>query len=264
MTSPPTETEQLSIPHLEAFFQGVRSCQPPRPPESAVERPALTAFFDEAAGIIERAELRRRDADRISASRFNVLALIEPNENKLSDLLADLLDPSGNHGQGYRFLALFLERLKLPSTPSVLEGVKVIREAPTHGIEKFKRRIDILIQGRVLVAIENKIDAAEQHEQVRDYLEHLRVISRQWSIPAALVYLTPDGRPPNHLTRDECLELRTNGRLHCWSYPRHFRAWLESCVEICEADKIRHYLGDFIAYIGTNLTRPALEHLGEE
>jgi hypothetical protein len=32
------------------------------------------------------------------ATGFNVFHLIEPDENKLSDILAGLLDPKGSHG----------------------------------------------------------------------------------------------------------------------------------------------------------------------
>jgi len=54
-------------------------------------------------------------ADNLLKSRlgsgFNVFDWIEPDENTLSDLLRDLLDPAGTHGQRSAFLKLALEHL---------------------------------------------------------------------------------------------------------------------------------------------------------
>jgi len=41
------------------------------------------------------------------APRFNCFDFINPDENKLSEVLAELLDPKGTHAQGDVFLRLF-------------------------------------------------------------------------------------------------------------------------------------------------------------
>jgi hypothetical protein len=64
----------------------------------------LRAELEQARGAIEEFE-------RKQAGRFNVFAFIEPDENRLSDILADLLDPRGSHGQGDGFLRLFADKL---------------------------------------------------------------------------------------------------------------------------------------------------------
>jgi hypothetical protein len=45
--------------------------------------PAWQAFFRDAADVLVAAEKRRRAAERITAERFNVFRLIDPDENTL-------------------------------------------------------------------------------------------------------------------------------------------------------------------------------------
>jgi hypothetical protein len=222
----------------------------------------LESFFSQAGEVIDQAEARQREIDRGQATRFNILRMFEPDENKISDILADLLDPRGTHGQGDRFLRVLLEQLQ-PDLVSRLKSVpRVQREAPTFGILKYQRRIDILIYGDVLVAVENKVDSLEQFEQVKDYLEHLR--KRSGFTPAFLIYLTPNGRRPDSLSPQELEEHLTAGRLHLWSYAKQLRTWLEACGAECKADKVRHFLADFIVYIDSDLKRKEVTDEGEE
>jgi hypothetical protein len=69
----------------------------------------------------------------------------------------------------------------------------------------------------------------------------------------ALIYLTPDGHPPDSLKAAELKEAQDAGRLHCWSYQRELRDWLAACCQQCEAKKIQCFLADFITYIETEL-----------
>ena len=41
------------------------------------------------------------------APNFLALSLLSPDENRLSDIIAEMLDPQGAHGQGAAFLTLF-------------------------------------------------------------------------------------------------------------------------------------------------------------
>lgn len=107
----------------------------------------------------------------------------------------------------------------------------------------------------LLLAIENKIDSPEQWEQVKDYLEYLRVQSNNWRTPALLVYLTPNGRRPSSVVGTKLADYQANKRLVCWSYERELRKWLDRCSSECKADKIRHFIVDLIAYIDSVLKR---------
>ncbi len=96
-----------------------------------------------------RIELDRCGADiaayrRVHAENFSVFDYIEADENRLSDIFADLLDPNGHHGQGERFLELLVERLRI-SLPSHCQTPRVNREELTTYLSNSRRRIDILI-----------------------------------------------------------------------------------------------------------------------
>ena len=102
---------------------------------------------------------------------------------------------------------------------------------------------------------ENKVDSLEQPDQVKDYLEHLRHVTRGRSIESTLIYLTPDGRAPKSLGPKLLNLCKKDKKLHCWNYRVELRAWLEICRCNCEAERIRGFFSDFIAYIECDLKR---------
>jgi hypothetical protein len=209
----------------------------------------LKRFFSAVGSRLAIAEKKQRQRDRKEATRFNVFNLIDPDENKLSDVLGDLLDPKGDHGQGDLFLRLLFKQLDLGSEAKLTKDATVQREVPTHGILKYLRRIDVLVEAGMLLAIENKVDSIDQPEQVKDYLEHLRHCTRVRPALSILIYLTRDGRPPESISREVVDQEVVGKRLCCWSYGRHLRAWLEACRSQCEAPRIRDFLSDFVRYI---------------
>ncbi len=214
--------------------------------DSQVNPQELERFFSAVNQRLNQGERR----DRRQASGFNVFYLIEPDENKLSDVLALLLDPKGVHGQGDLFLRLLIEQLDAGLSTQHTKNATVRREAPAQ-IEEYRRRIDVLVSADdMMVAIENKVDAAEQPEQVRDYLKYLR----SHSVRNTLIYLTPNGRPPESL-KEEVDQEKASNRLRCWCYGSELRAWLEECRKQCEAPRICEFISDFIQYIRLVLKR---------
>jgi hypothetical protein len=220
---------------------------------SAISESELEQFFSEMRRQVEGAQTQQRKLDREQTSGFNVFDLIEPDENKLSDVLKWLLDPEGNHGQGDLFLGLLLKHLDLGSEATNTMKAKVHREAPTFGIEKYRRRMDVLLEAGALVVIENKLDAPEQPEQVKHYLEYLDRRTNSLCTKSALIYLTPNGRKPNSLDKVTLRMYEENGRLKCWNYHGELRNWLKDCQRECEAEKIKYYLTDFLGYIESEL-----------
>ena len=215
----------------------------------------LERFFSAVDHRVILAEARQRRIDKRLASGFNVFDLIEPDENKLSDILKILLDPTGDHGQGDLFLRLLFKQLDLHPGPGLTTRATVRREARTYGILKHRRRMDVLVEAGVLLAIENKVDSLEQPDQVKDYLEHLRRCASGRSVQSTLIYLTPGGRPPDSLTSAVLEQQTANRRLHCWSYPKELRSWLKSCHQECAAARICDFLVDFMNYIESTLKR---------
>lgn len=232
-----------------------------------VKQSELRPFFAAVSHSAERADEQQRRRDKRQATGFNVFDLIEPDENKLSDILADLLNPKGSHGQGDLFLRLLLQQLDLGSSTKLTGDATVQREAPTHGIEKYRRRMDVLVEAGMLLAIENKVDSSEQQDQVKDYLEHLRYCTRRSRRRGVLIYLTPDGRRPESLERAAFDEAEADGSLRCWGYQVQLREWLEQCRSQCTALKIRVFLSDFVAYIESTMHRepePNTEDIEDE
>jgi hypothetical protein len=252
----------VSKTELEQFFTDIEyRMEPAEKKQARCASPELMDQFkpkDYFVAVSQRMELaktQQRRIDKRRATGFNVFDLIDPDENKLSDVLERLVNPKGGHGQGDLFLRLLFKQLGLGSDAKLTKHAEVQREAPTYGILKYRRRIDVLVEAGVMLAIENKVDSMEQPEQVKDYLEHLHQCTRGNSVRNILIYLTPDGRSPKSLCAMTLKQVQDDGRLHCWSYQKHLRQWLENCRRDCEAEKIRNFISDFIAYIDSSLKR---------
>ena len=95
------------------------------------------------------------------APLFNVFDFILPDENRLSDIIAFLLDPKERggqgdafHGQRDTFLKLFLKMVGLENRFDYSKPINVHREEPTDEC----RRIDIVLDQQDFfgLGIENK------------------------------------------------------------------------------------------------------------
>jgi hypothetical protein len=255
--------QTLNRLELERFFAGIGSRMAQKDtslangsPESRVRVSEVEKFFSE---IDLKVEPQQRRRDRQLATRFNVFHFLQPDENKLSDVLAWMLDPKGSHGQGGLFLRLLFgmvfKQVHLGTDTTLTMVAKVQREAPTFGIDKYRRRMDVLVEAGAWLVIENKVDSLEQHEQVKDYLKYLQRCTQLGAIRSTLIYLTPNGRSPQSLLPGILKKHEENGRLHCWSYQSEVRRWLEDCLAITKAQKIKIFLTDFIGYVESVLKR---------
>ena len=187
----------------------------------------------------------RVHTDRLLATRHNVFSYIRPDENRLSDIIRDLLDPRGPHGQSEAFLCEFIAQ----TCPREINpnSCNVFRENVTSRIESHLRRIDILVDlGDFGIAIENKPWATDQQDQISDYVAHLE---RRFTGEFVIVYLTRNGGKPQSLASSQCDRLLSTRKLLLWNYQGVFRAWLKRCYRECEADVVRFFLRNFIAYI---------------
>src|SRR5260370_18889236 len=216
-----------------------------------VQPDELKRFFSDLDFRLEIQIKSKSQLDRHLAREFSVFKFIDPDENGLSDILKMLLDPRGAHGQQDLFLKLFIDRL-CRSSERNMENTKVVREALTHAIGSFLRRIDILItSNHVTLAVENKVDAGEQPDQLKDYHDHIQKLPHK---DYCLVFLTRDGREPESIPKDVATKLRDEHKLFELSYEKDIRQWLEEYPPWCEAENIRYFLADFIYYINTRLS----------
>jgi hypothetical protein len=157
---------------IGSFFTGLTHllAQP-----AAILESQVAHFFADLQFRLEIAHTSKRHLDRYLASDFDVFRYILPDENRLSDILADLLKPNGLHGQGDLFLREFLKVVGTKPEQFLPRNVRhVMREDMTHHIMASHRRIDITIDfGVAGIGIENKPWAGEQPDQLRDYAAHL-------------------------------------------------------------------------------------------
>ena len=254
MTLPRHPTQTVDSAELRVFFADAERrllMAGPAAPRAGIAE--LRQFFCDAEFRLKLAIASQREIDRKLATAFNVFHLIEPDENKLSDILADLLNPAGKHGQGDLFLRRLFAQLGLNPARNLTDITTVRREAPTGSIAKYRRRIDILVDAGALIGIENKVDAGEQPDQAKDYLEYLRRSARQRNVDGALIYLSPARTRPSSVADADAGSVPPRVTLRCWSYQKEIRDWLRDCRGCCEAPKIRDFLSDFTDYIESTL-----------
>jgi PD-(D/E)XK nuclease superfamily len=180
------------------------------------------------------------------APHFNPVDLASA-ETLWSAAIAQLLDPTGTHGQGRLFLDAFIKELGLDLASYGGMGASI-----RVGTEKWlgsNGRIDIRIEfltGRRVIGIEAKINAGDQPGQLGRYNDAFRGTHY---VNVELVYLTTDGREPSLASLGE-IDPKSIRRL---SYgrvsdhegtdpPPNIANAFRSAVPMCRADRVRWYV----------------------
>lgn len=182
------------------------------------------------------------------APRFNVFDFIRPNELKLSEIIAFLLNPTAKHGQGDVFLRIFLKAIGKEELCNATDRVTCILEQLTKTIENDQRRIDIELKvGDFGIGFENKPWAGDQLKQLTDYAKDL---GNRYGERFLLVYLSGDGHSPSEdsIGEEERKELERNGHIEVLSY-RKFIECVNGFKVNCQSDRVRHFLQDFEDYL---------------
>jgi len=185
----------------------------------------ISDLLDHASNVA--AHQQREEVERKrNGEYFNVFRLcrVDHYENMHSYILASLMNPDGNHGQGSIFLDLFLEFLDNSfSSVFMSKQASVFTEYSTDF-----GRIDILIEdkaGRAII-IENKIYAQDQDSQIRRYNQF--ALSKYTKDCYRIIYLTLDGH--------EAAKHSGEGVDYtCLSYEKNILHWLGKCLESTNA-----------------------------
>ena len=148
---------------------------------------------------------------RLTSERHNIFEAlgVAHKENYHSRFIGYLLNPSGEHDQGNVFLRALLQWL-VPHpalSPTVCDSINaylspfVVRRTQARITTELDTggygRIDLVIElpGGTTIAIENKVYAGEQDEQLGRYWQWLRSPRPSGTAEnSALIFLTPDGR----------------------------------------------------------------------
>ncbi|WP_060524773.1 PD-(D/E)XK nuclease family protein [Nonlabens sp. MIC269] len=195
-------------------------------------------LIDKISTVINIGNEFRKSYNERYALDFDPLNLFKINENKLSELLAFLLDPEQAHGQKDKFLNLFMDQIVGVNLDNAGEFEYIECEEATAD----NRRLDIVISFKNLViGIENKIWAVDQMNQLKDYYQALKGKGKEKSV---LVYLTPYGKEPGEhsITREESKALQSAGNLHYWSYVSDVIPFLKMSLGIVEPPLLRNFI----------------------
>lgn len=205
--------------------------------------------------ILEKSKIKRQDSAQ-RGEQFNIFHIcgIEHYETSHSTILAGILNPNGNHGQGDTFLKAFLESV---SNPIWLSEFDTKTASVKTEYDTSNGRIDILITNNKnqAIIIENKIYAPDQPKQLIRYDKFAQKTFHKGNY--AILYLT--------LWGDEASKESAEGVTYqCISYRTTILKWLDKCMQLSvQRPLIRETLIQYSNLI-KELTNQTMEDLNKD
>lgn len=205
--------------------------------------------------ILERSKIKRQESAQ-RGEQFNIFHIcgIEHYETSHSTILAGILNPNGNHGQGDTFLKAFLESV---SNPAWLSEFDTKTASIKTEYDTSNGRIDILMTNdkNQAIIIENKIYASDQPKQLIRYDEFAQRTFHKGNY--AILYLT--------LWGDEASKESAEGVTYqCISYRTTILKWLDKCMQLSvQRPLIRETLIQYNNLI-KELTNQTMEDLNKD
>lgn len=181
--------------------------------------------------------LSEYDKRKRENKNYNIFKVLEITNREIlmCRVLADFLNPRGEHGKGDKYLKIFLEKiLHRDDYEKICESAYVFKEYPIAG----DRRIDIVIESvDVFIPIEVKIYAADQKAQCYDYYMY----AAKRDSAAKVIYLTKWGDMPSR-----CSISSVDGRniilqenIQCISFTKDIINFMDMIIESEEEVIIR-------------------------
>lgn len=206
------------------------------------------AFIRAMIPTIRAADLADALLRRKLGKAFSITKYAINGEVSLNQILADLLDPGGPHGQGGAFLRPFVEMLP--------GNIKVEREeewsAVTNHPTAKRRLVDVaLFSNNIAIYIECKPWAAEAQEQLSDYAEDL--LARSENKKMMIFVPGQQDRQPLTLAPEFRERLGGSGYVKIAYQRREGQSsivqWLEQCAALSEAENVRVFINDLKNYL---------------
>ena len=199
--------------------------------------------------LLEYKQFRDEAIDKapFEAPSFNIFRLLGVTRDEVrthSQFIAELLKPTGTHGQGALFLRNFIEecKLKYDTFPFIRSDLEQEHwNAYTEEIVQ-EGRLDIKIVNPMLsslIVIENKIDAPEQNRQLARYQEYMNLHIRDFPVQA-LIYLTIPGKHSVTASDQEYYRL---------SYHQDIFSWLEKTMPEIQAPVVQETIRQYMSTI---------------
>lgn len=183
---------------------------------------------------------------------FNPVALFFPfGENKLSEILTFFLDPNASHHQGEVYLRAFLQNLDSTCKLQLCKNFKSFLQIRTEKPTTTKRRIDIYLTYLATdnqthcIAIENKIWAQDQFEQLKDYTAFLKSTHDE---NYNLIYLSPYGHNPSEdsIPKEERI---ANSKIKILDHSKGTTGIIDQWIMITKPQPIRTFLEQLKNYL---------------
>lgn len=225
----------------------------------------VAGFFLDLSWRFQAAQALEREIDRHLARRFNVFRYLRKDEIGLSRMIADLLDPTAEHGQGTSFLEALLATL-----PQTRRSVNACGATPSNPIRVQRERltttggrIDITVDipdgdGSFCLAFENKPYAADLAGQMRAYLKYL---TAQYGSRFLLVYLPPtsgDGPSEASLSKEDRARWQGHYAVMPYAGEDSLADWLANCRSRCDAERMRWFLREAESYFRSRFGEPTM------
>lgn len=194
----------------------------------------LTRLLKQVSEILVR-EKTQQEEKRKRGEKFNIFEILglKTSEVRLhSAIIAELLNPNGNHGLGDKFLKAFINDVIAKKSPFSINTTTtdVFVEYPIGSIsEDYTEggRIDILLKDndKQTIIIENKIYAGDQKFQLLRYNNYACKTARLSKGQYIILYLTLDGGKAS----DDSLG-KEDFEYFCINYREDVLTWLEHCI----------------------------------
>ncbi|MBN8221734.1 MAG: PD-(D/E)XK nuclease family protein [Spirochaetes bacterium] len=201
---------------------------------------------------------------KVTGERFNIFSVLGLESQEVrthSRFLAEMLNPQGSHGLGGMPLKHFLKVIKIHEFPT--ENTQVLCEYNIGMVDASKTRggrIDILIQTwdkKMMIAIENKIYAGDQENQLLRYHNYLE----DQKANIGLLYLTLTGVTPSIHSTGTSKEVRHRPI----SYAVEILEWLRVVqIDAVNAPAVRESIAQYINLVKKLTNQTENEKMAEE
>lgn len=206
-------------------------------------------LFNELVPKIENYKKERENDNLLKSCDFNTFDILKYDENVFSNIIADMLNPEGTHGQKEAFLLAFLQLIEKKNNAIVAKKIKdksisFIRKIQREESTEEGRRMDIYAEfkDRFVLVIENKIGAKDQPKQVEDYIKEIE--NRNCS-DFLFIYLNSGNDPDmGSLGEKKREELKKKGCFVTASYKEDIVELIEDCIKNCRSEKYIYFLKD--------------------
>lgn len=157
---------------------------------------------------------------------FNIFKILKAERKEVSThsyFIYELLNPNGSHGMGTSFLQAFANDV-LESVAAESATNPQIEEPTEQG-----RRIDFTLETDCeIFAIEMKVDAGDQPNQLKDYFCHIQKKSETCNKKPKIFYLTLYGTEPSEASLGD---IHIN-EIQLISFEHDIHKWISQCIKI--------------------------------